>query len=196
MSDDLFTQPSKPKEEDSNSSPEAPVEELAPSQTEDIQSLENNVDEPAFNLDFLNLENFENIQPEDIISILNYFSLAWTIFYSVLFVSNFFYFFVLYSGDGELPREKKGVHSLHRATSFWFTYLGCLILAWIYTLQIPFANIFGFLVIIAYLSKLLIHDLRYIPVLQNIPEFIVGVVSSIPLRLPSNKLGVEEEGKK
>jgi len=92
---------------------------------------------------------------ESFIIQLNYFTLAWCIFYSVLFVADFF-FCRMYHADGELPKEKLGVESIFRASYIWLTYLVCWVFLVLYSF---FPNIFGAITILVYFWKLLSRDL-------------------------------------
>lgn len=98
---------------------------------------------------------------------LNYFTLAWCIFYSCLFVADFFFYRLKYS-DGEIDREKTGVSSLRNAFSLWISYMICWVVFVIYGY---FQAISG-LVIFVYIFKLLSADL---PNILNIVHNNVGL---------------------
>jgi hypothetical protein len=98
---------------------------------------------------------------------LNYFVLAWTIFYSVLFVCDFFFWRVL-QGDGELPRYHKGENSMKFAATMWWTYLVCVIFFGIFLFTPkPFAFITGCMTIIVYVLKVVVADLPKLPVVSG-----------------------------
>jgi len=71
---------------------------------------------------WFSLPDFTNFNVNEFINSLNTFTLAWTIFFSVIFMANFFYFRIFYS-FGEVQREKKGVDSVYASLRIWVTYL-------------------------------------------------------------------------
>jgi hypothetical protein len=118
---------------------------------------------------FLDLGGFPGLN--DILSTINSFTLAWTIFYTILFVSDFFFWYVLYTEGGELPRERRGVKSLMVAARMWVTYLFCLFFFWLYIFSqdTGLGFLFGILAIIIYLIKLILGDMMNI----------IGIVNSL-----------------
>lgn len=85
---------------------------------------------------------------------LNYFTLAWCIFYSILFVGDFFFCRMYYS-DGDLSKEKMGVDSIHRAAKIWWSYLIC----WLFLVIYSIFPITGIFTIIIYFFKIFFVDL-------------------------------------
>jgi hypothetical protein len=98
---------------------------------------------------------------------LNSFTLAWCIFYSVLFVADFFFYRMRFT-DGDIAREKIGVQSLRRAFNIWFSYLFC----WLGLVAFSFFPILGVIVIVGYFFKLLSVDL---PMVLDIIHDYVGL---------------------
>lgn len=109
----------------------------------------------------LDFSNFEPITSffggqgiQSFIIRLNYFTLAWCIFYSILFVGDFFFCRMYYS-DGDLSKEKTGVDGIHRAAKIWWSYLIC----WIFLVIYSIFPITGILTIIIYFFKIFFVDL-------------------------------------
>jgi hypothetical protein len=98
---------------------------------------------------------------------LNSFTLAWCIFYSVLFVADFYFYRLKYS-DGVIDRERLGVDSLKRAFNIWFSYFFC----WIALVVYGYVPLLGFITIMVYFGKLLIADL---PLILDIIHDYVGL---------------------
>ena len=102
---------------------------------------------------------------------LNYLALAWTIFYSILLVRDFFFYRVKYN-DYELEREQMGVKSIMAAVNLWYSYLFALLLFGVFVFTpAAFAAITGWIAVFAYLFKIFIADMPDIPVLGNILGF-------------------------
>lgn len=106
-----------------------------------------------------------------ILSGINAFLLAWTIFYSLILVIDFYFYRVKYN-DGMVSREKRGVKSLTSAAQIWFSYLLYLIL---FILQLLFKNqwygtIFGVMTILYLFVKIIVLDLPRIPVVDKYAE--------------------------
>ncbi|MBC7471787.1 MAG: hypothetical protein H7196_00775 [candidate division SR1 bacterium] len=106
-----------------------------------------------------------------ILSGINAFLLAWTIFYSLILVIDFYFYRVKYN-DGVVNREKRGVKSLTSAAQIWFSYLLYLIL---FILQLSFRSqwygtIFGVLAILYMFIKLIVIDLPRIPIVDKYAE--------------------------
>jgi magnesium-transporting ATPase (P-type) len=113
----------------------------------------------------------------DSLYFLNVFLLAWTMFYSAVLVTKFFFFWVKFP-DGEYPREKQGAQALLDAAKMWWGYLLCIVL-----MAIGFANqttsfgqIVGGFTIIVFLGVFFGLTLPLTPVLSDIWKSIVGVV--------------------
>jgi hypothetical protein len=99
-----------------------------------------------------------------ILSGINAFLLAWTIFYSLVLVFDFFFYRVKFN-DGQVSREKRGVVSLTNAYHLWLSYLGYLVLFIVY---LSFRNdwfgiIIGIITIIYAIVKIIVLDLPKIP---------------------------------
>ena len=121
---------------------------------------------PAFNFDpFVGVLSDNSIR--NFLLNLNSFTLAWCIFYSLLFVADFFFYRLKYT-DGDLAREKIGVNSLVRAFNIWFGYLFCLIGLIVYN----YAPVLGVIVIVGYFFKLLSVDL---PMILDIIHDYIGL---------------------
>jgi hypothetical protein len=98
---------------------------------------------------------------------LNVIVLAWTLFYSIIFVVEFFFYRVKYP-DGELvAREKKGVQAIFLAAGMWWGYLFCIILYTVFLLQPAglFRDILGWVAVAAYVLKVMVADMPNIPVI-------------------------------
>ena len=106
-----------------------------------------------------------------ILSGINGFLLAWTIFYSFILVADFYFYRVKYN-EGQVSREKRGVKSLTSAAQMWFGYLIYLVL---FILQLSFRDqwynvIFGILAVLYMFVKLIVIDLPRIPVIDKYAE--------------------------
>jgi hypothetical protein len=66
---------------------------------------------PAFQFEFY-----------DFVSNFNYFALAWTMFYSFVLMTNFFYWRII-SHRERLHHEAKGVKSIQDIVKFWWRYI-------------------------------------------------------------------------
>jgi hypothetical protein len=131
---------------------------------------------------------------------LNVIVLAWTVFYSVVFVVDFFFYRIKYP-DGELEaREKVGVQSMYQAAGLWWGFLICAVLYVVFLSQPEgiTKGIIGWLTVIAYLLKVIVADMPTIPVIggflgkpgdivqdfvenlsKNTQKFLAGVVDAI-----------------
>jgi hypothetical protein len=58
----------------------------------------------------------------DFVSNFNYFALSWTMFYTFVLMTNFYYWRII-SHRERLHHEAKGVKSIQDIASFWFRYL-------------------------------------------------------------------------
>lgn len=85
---------------------------------------------------------------------LNRFTIAWCIFYSILFVLDFFHM-RMYHSDGEVPKMMLGEGSIRRALGLWWSYLIC----WVFLLLYFLFPIVGIVTIAVYFLKLLSIDL-------------------------------------
>lgn len=98
---------------------------------------------------------------------LNVVVLAWTVFYSVVFVVEFFFYRVKYP-DGEfITREKKGVQAIYQAAGLWWGFLICAILYTVY-LSWPVGitrELIGWLAVVAYILKVVVADMPNIPII-------------------------------
>jgi hypothetical protein len=112
--------------------------------------------------------NFQLPDLTNIISTINTFALAWTIFYSAIMLYNFYFYRVANPG-GEVERETKGVQSFKNAISLWFSYATGLVLFIIYESikSSSFGFIFGLVVIVYFFLKLTLLDLPLIPVIDK-----------------------------
>ena len=70
---------------------------------------------------------FNNLDLTEIIVSFNRYVLIWTIFVSVMYVANF-WFYYRKQGDSEIAREATGQKSLWLAAKIWWRYLPSLIL--------------------------------------------------------------------
>ncbi len=75
----------------------------------------------------------------DFISHFNYFALAWTMFYSFVLMTNFYYWRVI-SHRERLHHEAKGVKSIQDIVKFWWRYI---ITLFIFTLISIYRDNFG-----------------------------------------------------
>ncbi len=84
----------------------------------------------------------------------NNFALAWSVFISVMFVADFYFYYVKQS-DAEIPREKMGQKALWTAARIWWRYLPGLGLTILYIFVSGFwANLVAILGIVAFIVKL------------------------------------------
>lgn len=114
-----------------------------------------------------------NIDIGAVISSLNYFALAWCIFYALILVSDFFFYRVLYT-NLELGRMRRGEQALINAAKIWLTYLLVAFAYLFYTLiyESRIADLFGMFVATGYILKLL-FDIPLIPVLSELPNKLI-----------------------
>jgi hypothetical protein len=113
-----------------------------------------------------------------ILSLLNTFALAWTIFYTILCVSQFFYYYVKYN-DGSVGNIKKGKKYLFNGFKLWYSYLLTLGFFVLYlglktTLFGPFI---GILACLTYLLKFVGIDLAFIPVFDSVAKNVQKVLA-------------------
>jgi hypothetical protein len=102
----------------------------------------------------------------DFISRLNYFTLAWCVFYSALFMADFFFCRMYYS-DGEVGKEEVGISSIKNSAKLWWSYL----IAWLFYVLYSLSPVFGLLTILVYFWKLLFADL---PIVLGIIHNYIG----------------------
>lgn len=95
-----------------------------------------------------------NLDLTEIVIALNRYVLVWTVFVSLMYVANF-YFYYLKQGDSELAREEVGQKCLWLAARIWWRYLPCLILFVIFGFSSGiWTNLFGLATILAFVIKL------------------------------------------
>jgi len=126
------------------------------------------------------LPDFGNFDAGVFLNTINTFSLAWSIFFSVIFMSEFFYYRMKKSW-GEMERESKGVAGVRFSRRIWITYL----IAWsfFFLFVINPGNISWFWAILAYLAyfiKICLLDASTIPFYK---DFLGGLspIFSLPL---------------
>lgn len=107
-------------------------------------------------LEFLDVDRYlpNQEQLDTFILNLNYFTLAWCLFYAALLYANFYFNRMLYP-EGEVPKEARGVSQIYRAAKIWWTYLLCLV----FLIAYKFFPILSYLTIFVYFYKLLHWDL-------------------------------------
>jgi hypothetical protein len=139
-----------------------PVQSNSPqTQTPAVQTSTNQVDSSgAFLFDF-----------SQIFMYLNTFALAWTMFYSVVQVSSFYFSYVKYHG-GEMESMKKGKKYLYNAFKLWYSYLLTLgfFVLYLGVQNTFFGPIVGVLGVLVYGLKFLGIDLSLIPVFDTISD--------------------------
>jgi hypothetical protein len=114
-------------------------------------------------IDFSNL--FNGFGFDSFLYILNVFTLAFTFFYSLVFMGDFFFYRVRNNG-GEVEREQKGVSALYLALQLWWTYAFSLTVYLIYKsggFLMP-QLIWGILTALIFIIKIFFVDLPLIPV--------------------------------
>jgi purine-cytosine permease-like protein len=99
-----------------------------------------------------------------ILSGINGVLLAWTMFYSLVLICDFYFYRVKYN-DGQVSREKRGVLSLTNAYHLWLSYVGYLVL---FILYLSFKNnwfgpIIGIIAALYAIAKIIVFDLGKIP---------------------------------
>jgi amino acid transporter len=103
-----------------------------------------------------------------LLSAINAFLLAWTIFYSIVLVVDFFFYRIKYN-EGQVNREKRGVLSLTNAYHLWLSYVGYLVLFMLYLgfKNELFAILIGVIAVLYSLVKIIIIDTQKIPVISK-----------------------------
>lgn len=116
---------------------------------------------------FSDLINFDfNVDLGDWLLKINYFALAWGLFYTVIFLLDFWYYRLRLSG--EISRYKKGEKALKNGITMWISYMLCLALFFTYTKLDGWAETFiGIAALASYLIKFLFIDLQRVPVIEN-----------------------------
>lgn len=95
-----------------------------------------------------------NLDLTEIVIGLNRYVLIWTLFVSMMYVANF-YFYYLKQGDSEIAREVVGEKCLWLAAKIWWRYLPSLILFVIFAQSGGiWTTIFGSMTILALIIKL------------------------------------------
>jgi hypothetical protein len=113
-----------------------------------------------------------------ILSLLNTLALAWTIFYSILCVSQFFYYYVKYNNNS-VDTIKKGKKYLFNAFKLWYSYLLTLGFFVLYLgLKTTFFGPFiGVIACLTYFLKFLGIDLAFIPVFDSVAKNVQKVLA-------------------
>jgi hypothetical protein len=103
-----------------------------------------------FNLNFLN-----GLDLGQILIGFNNFALVWSVFVSMMFVADFYFYYVKQS-DAEIPREKMGQKALWTAARIWWRYLPGLVLTVLYVFinSSFWANLVAILAILAFVVKI------------------------------------------
>jgi hypothetical protein len=101
--------------------------------------------------------SFDTDLIDSIVKNVNLFVLAWSIFYTIVFLSHFFYHRLFYS-KGKLLYEKRGMNAITRLLGFWWRYIFCLIFLVVYGFlrKTDFAFFVGILTIFIYIIKVYI----------------------------------------
>jgi purine-cytosine permease-like protein len=118
-----------------------------------------------------------------ILSTINTFLLAWTIFYAIVLVCDFFFYRVKFS-DGEVSREKRGVKSLYGAFQLWVSYAFYLILfmAYLSTKNEWYGLVIGVFAVIYFIIKIIVLDLTHIPIVDKYAQKVVELTGA-PFKL-------------
>ena len=97
---------------------------------------------------------------------LNLFTLAWCIFYSIILISNFYYFWVNFA-DGEVENEQKGAKAISDAAWMWWSYLSAVILYIVFkNSPAEYASFTGWFAVVFFVCKIIVFDLPDIPFLS------------------------------
>ena len=112
-----------------------------------------------------------------ILSGINTFLLAWTMFYSILLMMDFFFYRVKYN-DGIVDREKRGVKSIYGAFQLWVSYTIYLVIFMLYLANKsewygPIIGVIGFLMVPL---KILVLDLKHLPIIEKHSKKILEVL--------------------
>jgi hypothetical protein len=135
-----------------------------------------------------------------VLSLLNTFALAWTIFYSILCVCQFFYYYVKYN-ENSVGNIKKGKKYLFNAFKLWYSYLLTLGFFVLYLgLKTTFFGLFvGVIACLTYFLKFLAIDLAFIPVFDSVAKNVQKVLA-LPFDVANtaitNSLAPKKEEKK
>lgn len=101
---------------------------------------------------FLNI--FQSWNLGEILISFNNFALVWSVFVSVMFVADFYFYYVK-QGDSEVGREKVGQKALWIATRIWWRYLPGMFLTVLYIfIGGIWANLVAILGIIVFIVKI------------------------------------------
>jgi hypothetical protein len=113
-----------------------------------------------------------------VLSLLNTFALAWTIFYSILCVCQFFYYYVKYN-ENSVENIKKGKKYLFNAFKLWYSYLLTLgfFVLYLGLKSTFFGPIIGVIACLTYFLKFLGIDLAFIPVFDSVAKNVQKVLA-------------------
>jgi hypothetical protein len=117
--------------------------------------------------------NLNALNLDLIISYLNSFILAWCIFYTLFYLSSYYYYYIKFP-DREVERMKNGLKSFQSGAFLWYSYFICLIPFGIYIFVSGGIEkgFFGVLTIICFLVKVLFFDLPRIDYIgESISKF-------------------------
>jgi hypothetical protein len=103
-----------------------------------------------------------------LLSTLNTFALAWTMFYSAVQITHFFYSWVKYN-DNEVSNLKTGAKYLINSFKIWASYLLTLgfFVLYIFTKSTIFGPFVGIIALFVYFMKFFGIDLGLIPVFDE-----------------------------
>lgn len=120
-----------------------------------------------------------SLSSSDILYWMNVFALAWTIFYSALFMYDFFYYRIWHP-DMAVSREKKGVRSANYAAEKWWTYA---IFLFLYIISVTNTSLVGqvmrWVAMIFFFIKIVVLDLPEIPVIGSYFSNIADSLTSL-----------------
>jgi hypothetical protein len=112
-----------------------------------------------------------SIDLNNLINNFNTYAIIWSVFVSFMFVSDFYYYFILYSND-DFAREKLGVKSIWSAMHVWERYLVNLILVVItFNTTGTANNIFAILTFISFAVKFYFDLLEILSISSYFPWF-------------------------
>ncbi len=113
-----------------------------------------------------------------LLSTLNTFALAWTMFYSAVQITHFFYSWVRYS-DNEVSNLKTGAKYLINSFKIWTSYLLTLgfFVLYLFTKSTIFGPFIGIIAVFLYFMKFFGIDLGLIPVFDKYAEQVSKILA-------------------
>lgn len=105
-----------------------------------------------------------------VVTSINVFALAWSIFYSYYFLVQFFQYRII-GAKGKVSDELNGMDGIYPLLGMWWRYMGCLVLFVIYgfTRESDLGLFIGVVTVLAFIIKIYIDFMKILGLFNYFP---------------------------